>query len=426
MDNDGLDRRATQGLHYETVPRLSLTPVEALSPLPHPTRGAIPREARETAGHHVAVIMPRCRHDNVRISHKLAWSLRQRGYRVTLLAAEALEPSYLGMRVVKARAPFRSILRPILNLPAQLRQALSLRADLYLAYNPDALLVGIALAMLGRRVVYDTAEDFSLRPLIHPAVPRRLAPLVARVLEAGERLIGRWAISTSVTQIPMQARRGGGLLLENAPLTEGPIVDAADSLAPSIGRPEADLCLIYAGLITRQRGLERMLDLMVRLNRRLHARLILVGNFSPAGLLADARRHAGWRHVDYHGLVPHHEALARIRAADLGLALLDPVADHPTSSITKLYEYMQCGTPFVASDFAAWRASINDINAGLFVDPGDVAVMAARILDLVADPGNLDEKRRIGQRFIAEQFNWHRVSRPFVALIDGALASGRN
>ncbi len=369
--------------------------------------------------------MPRCRHHHVRVSHKLAWSLRQHGYTVTLLAAEAPEPSYLDMRVVKARAPFGSILRPLLNLPAQLRQALELRADLYLAYNPDALLVGIALAMLGRRVVYDTAEDFSLRPFIHPTVPRRLAPVVARTLDAGERLLARFAVTTSVTQTQIQARRGNCLLLENAPLTEGPIIDAADRVFPSMLRPNADLCLIYAGIITRPRGLERMLDLLVLLNRRLHARLILVGSFYPANLASAAERHPGWRHVDYRGYVPHHEALALIRCADLGLALLDPVADHPTSSITKLYEYMQCGTPFVASDFPAWRASIDDVDAGLFADPADIDGIAARILELAADPARLDEVRRTGQRYIAEHFNWHRVARPFVALIDSALSSGR-
>ncbi len=426
MDNEVLDRRGPQGLQFEAMPRQVLAPGDAFAPMPRPARVAGPLDLREAQGKHVAVIMPRCRHDNVRISHKLAWSLRQRGYRVTLLAADAPEPSYLGMHVVKSRAPFGSLLRSLLNLPSQLRQALGLRADLYLAYNPDALLVGIALALLGRRVVYDTAEDFSLRPFIHPSVPRRLAPLVARMLEAGERLLGRWAIATSVTQTPMQARRGGGLLLENAPLTEGPIVDAADRLAPSIRRPDADLCLIYAGLVSPQRGLFQMLDLLVRLNLRLRTRLILIGSFSPAEFLDEARRHPGWRHVDYHGLVPHHESLAWIRCADLGLALLDPVADHPTSSITKLYEYMQCGTPFVASDFAAWRASINNVDAGLFVDPDDVDAMAARILDLVADPRRLDDKRRMGERYIAEHFNWHRVSRPFVALIDGALATGRS
>jgi glycosyltransferase involved in cell wall biosynthesis len=117
--------------------------------------------------------------------------------------------------------------------------------------------------------------------------------------------------------------------------------------------------------------------------------------------------------------------LAWIRRADLGLALLDPVADHPTSSITKLYEYMQCGTPFVASDFAAWRASIDGVDAGLFVDPGDVETMARHILELAADPARIDEKRQIGRRYIDEHFNWHEVSRPLVALVDSVLASGR-
>jgi glycosyltransferase involved in cell wall biosynthesis len=369
--------------------------------------------------------MPRSRHDSIRVSHKEAWSLRQRGYRVTLLAVDAPEASYLGMRVVKARAPFQSMLRPVLNLPTLLQQALAMRADLYLLYNPDTLAVGFALAMLGRRVIYDTAEDFLQRPFIHPTVPRPLAALVARSLEVCERLLARWAVAACVTQRQIKARRGDCLLLENAPLIEGPIVEAADRLFDSVRRPNAELCLIFSGIITQCRGLERMLDLILRLNRSLHTHLILVGNFFPQDLINTAERHPGWRFVDYRGVVPHAESLAWIRRADLGLALLDPVADYPTSSITKFYEYMQYGTPFVASDFPAWRASIDDVNAGLFVDPNDLDGIAKRILELVADPRRLDAMRSTGQRYIREHFNWQLVSRPFVALVDSALADAR-
>lgn len=374
---------------------------------------------------HAVVIMPRCRHDDVRVSHKYAWTLRQHGWKVTLLVAEAPEPDYLGMQVLKARAPFGSVFRPLLNLPTLLRQALALRADLYLACNPDTLAIGIALAALRRRVIYDSAEDFSRRPHIHSAVPGPLASIVARTLECGERLLGRLAVASCVTQEQIRSRRARCLLLENAPLTDGPIISEAERIFGTIHRPKCDLCLVYAGLVTELRGLRRMLDLVDRLNCHRHTRLVLVGRFCPPELIGEAERHPAWRFVDYQGQVSHANALAWIRRADLGLALLDPVADYPTSSITKLYEYMQNGTPFIASDFPAWRASIDDVCAGLFVDPANLDAMAAKVLALMENPARLAEMRQTGEEYIRLHFNWRNVSRPFLELVENSLADGR-
>lgn len=383
---------------------------------------ALDRKARER---HVVVLMPRCRHDDVRVSHKFAWTLRQHGWKVTLLVAEAPEPRYLDMQVLKARAPFGSVFRPILNLPTLLRQALALRADLYLACNPDTLAIGIALAALRRRVIYDSAEDFSRRPHIHSSVPRPLAAIVARTLEGGERLLGRLAVASCVTQEQIRSRRARCLLLENAPLTDGPIISEADRIFRTIRRPECDLCLVYAGLVTELRGLRRMLDLVERLNRHLHTRLVLVGRFCPPELIGEAQRHPAWRFVDYQGQVSHATALAWIRSADLGLALLDPVADYPTSSITKLYEYMQYGTPFIASEFPAWRASIDDVRAGLFVNPADLDAMAAKVLALVKNPARLAAMRQTGEQYIRDHFNWRKVSQPLLDLVENKLADDR-
>lgn len=417
MDKEALTKRALPDVPLDwPQARFRAPRVAAVTPV------ALDRNVRDR---HVVVIMPRCRHDDVRVSHKYAWTLRQHGWNVTLLVAEAPEPSYLDMRVLKAHAPFGSMFRPILNLPTLLRQALAMRADLYLACNPDTLAVGVALAGLGQRVIYDSAEDFSVRPHIHSTVPRPLASMVARTLERGERLLGRLAVASCVTQEQIRNRRARCLLLENAPLTDGPIIAEADRIFRTIRRPECDLCLVYAGLVTELRGLGRMLDLVARLNRHLHTRLVLVGRFCPPGLLRVAERHPAWRFVDYQGQVSHATSLAWIRSADLGLALLDPVADYPTSSITKLYEYMQYGTPFIASDFPAWRASIDDACAGLFVDPADLDAIVAKVLALAKDPARLADMRQTGEEYIREHFNWRKVSRPFLELVENNLAGDR-
>ena len=103
----------------------------------------------------IVFVMPRCRHDHVRGVHKQAWSLSRAGYDVVLVVHDPAADEYLGMKVVGADAPFESLLRPLLNLPALLHQARNLKGDLYVLRNPDTIPLAIALRLFGHKVIYD-------------------------------------------------------------------------------------------------------------------------------------------------------------------------------------------------------------------------------------------------------------------------------
>ena len=360
----------------------------------------------------VAFIMPRLAHDNVRVSHKEAWSLRQQGCQVVLLCKRAPVDRYLGMRVVAAQVRAEGLLRPILNAPFLLRQALSLDADLYVLENPDTLILGFLLFLMRKRVVYSTHEDFQQKAKIYPRVPAILAGLIGATVVACEYALTRIISATVVTQPSVCRRyRPRAILVENAPLTDGPIMHRAERIYSELPKPGLPT-LVYAGGITRNRGLYRMLELTVRLNEIRPWKLTMLGHFTHSADFSRASAHEGWRHVEYLGYVPHSLALAHIRSAVIGLALLDDVGGYAEASITKLYEYMLMGTPFVASDFAMWRDSIDDTPAGLFVDFGDMAALTLKINDLIADRERYEQMRTIGRQFIEQRFNWALVSTP--------------
>ena len=124
-------------------------------------------------------VIPRCRHDNVRAVHKQAHSLQQAGYELVLVVKESEVDQYLGMKVVRAVAPFESVLRPILSFPTLLRQLLKLRADVYFLCNPGAIPLAITLKLLRRTTIYDTCENFSKRLQTRNDLPRWLLPTLA-------------------------------------------------------------------------------------------------------------------------------------------------------------------------------------------------------------------------------------------------------
>lgn len=372
----------------------------------------------------VVFFMPRCRHDHVRAVHKQARSLHETGHEVILVVKSSPVDRYLGMRVEISRSPFESVLRPILNLPTQYRQLRGLDADVYVLRNPDTMPLALLLRMTGRKVIYDTHEDFSKRPLIHPSLPRWARRATALLITRFEKLLARVTSGVIVTQAQQVAGIGGRVILQpNAPLVSGPIVDPALRNIP--GSAAHALSFIYVGEITRYRGIFAMLDLIHTVNRDVDARLDLVGWVTSDGLLEQMCNHPGWRYVVFHGARSHTQTLQQICDSDIGLALLQPVADYPTTSVTKLFEYMQFGKPFIASDFEAWRVSTDRGPAGLYVNPDAACDVVAAALRLAQDAELRRQLGAAGRHYIESGYNWDRVARPFIDLVARQVATSR-
>jgi len=77
--------------------------------------------------------------------HKQAWTLHREGYEVLLVVRQSELASYLGMQVITARARFRSVFRPILNLPGLFLQVWRLQGDVYILRNPDTIPLALLL-----------------------------------------------------------------------------------------------------------------------------------------------------------------------------------------------------------------------------------------------------------------------------------------
>ena len=365
-------------------------------------------------------VLPRCRHDHVRAVHKQAYSLAQAGHEVVLVVKHGDVTEYMGMRVVSARVPFENILRPVLNLPALFKQVVSLDGDMYLLSNPDSIPLALVLKLSRKNVIYSTEEDFSKRFQLREAVPNWLEPALAWFVSKLERWLGRVTDGVLVTQSHQLKSIGGNtLLLLNAPLLGGPIVELADSIR--LCEQHDGIRLIYAGGITESRGLFQMLELMQALNLQRSCILDLLGKFESVDLKERAEQHPGWQFVNYRGEVSHAASLAHIKNADIGLAILDRVADYPTTSITKLFEYMQYGVPFVASDFPAWRIQTSMGVPGFYVDPDSVGDIRDLALRLASDSALRARMGKAGRHYVETEFSWERISQPFVAMVDRVI-----
>ncbi|HEV3262040.1 MAG TPA: glycosyltransferase family 4 protein [Gemmataceae bacterium] len=355
---------------------------------------------------------------DVRIFHKECRTVAAGGYRVHYLVADPPAPELAGVVFHAFRRPSRAfrywrICNRLLNV---YRQAAALRAHVYHFHDPELIPVGILLKLTGARVIYDVHEDspqeaISLnrdRPLAG-----RLKSLVWRVFEAAAMP----ALDAFICATPRIARkfpRAKTITVHNFPrLDEFPPLPPCHPCSRSASRPNH---VVYVGGITAIRGALEMVQAMSLLPAQLQAKLVLVGDFLPPELKAEAERLPGWDRVEALSWQPRDAVVQQLLDAKVALVLIHPERDHLDALPNKLFEYMAAGLPVVASDFPLWRRIIEGAGCGLVVDPLDTRAIAGAVRYLLEHPEEAEAMGKRGRQAVLAEYNWETEARKLLGL----------
>ena len=363
----------------------------------------------------VCILAPVHPYDDIRVFRKEAKSLARAGYRVQLIARAEAALEEDGVEVLPLRYRHRWQRFPL--QPWLLWRVLRTGASIVHLHNPDTLPIGFALKLLGRRVVYDTHENYRLLLLDKEWLPRCTRRPLAHAVDGLERLAARVFDQTIVTQVAQVAHFGPRTtLIENPPITTGPLVAEAQRLAQTLPREQL-LRVCYLGLIKEDRGLFQMVEALERVNQRHPARLWLIGRPASADLIPRAQALAGWRYVDYLGFLPSQaQAFAHLGAADVCLATFLPWGDNERVNINKFFEAALFGKPVIASDFPIWRSYVRDVDCARFVDPRDPAAIAEALTWVAEHPREARALGANGQHFVQQHYNWELESQKLLAV----------
>ena len=83
-----------------------------------------------------------------------------------------------------------------------------------------------------------------------------------------------------------------------------------------------------------------------------------------------------------------------------------PAPNNIEAQPNKLFEYMAAGIPVVASDFALWRAIVDDTGCGLLADPCDPNAIATAVAYLLSHDREAEAMGRRGREAVARRYNW--------------------
>ena len=348
-----------------------------------------------------------------RIYYKEAQSLAAAGYDVTVIGPgdEALAGVHRGVRICTIPNP-ASVFGRLTNLLRLMRKGWSTGADLYHLHDPELLPMGLVLRVLGKKVIYDCHEHFPQVAYARRWIPRPLRLPMSLMIDLCERLTA-CVLNGVLGVVDEQRQRFRHCLFEavkNYPRTEW--------FTPNgNGRTPGDCELLHVGSLSRDRGSEFLLDVMHELSStHPNVRLLTVGPFQT-----EADRQAFERKLEHYELrdrvecrtetVPYDQLGELIGRHRIGLIPGQPSVKNLAPFVpTKLFEYLACGIPVVASALPSIRSFYEAGDWGSLADPTDPRDHAAAIGHLLDHADEASCKGRRGRSLVEEQFNWSAES----------------
>lgn len=148
-------------------------------------------------------------------------------------------------------------------------------------------------------------------------------------------------------------------------------------------------------------------------------RLILVGDGPRYSQVAQRSQELGLGQVvSLVGRVSHAMVPAWLNAFDVCLSPSSGVYVKTIGkSSMKLFEYMACGRPVVASALPGESDVVLAAQAGLLYEPGDTATLTSHLARLYRDPELRDAMGCRGRSYVVEHHSWDRVAEQTEAVL---------
>jgi len=351
---------------------------------------------------------------DTRVFHKVAKSLAK-VHEVVLIAPdeERADKEVDGVRIITVKKPKSKVLHPI-TMWRVFKAGFKQDCDVYHCHEPSSLLVSAMLKVLKRKkLIYDAHEHYPSLIAENSLFPDFIRPFVRFLADIEERTLIRFAdVVVTVDQILCQEYKkhhNNVDIISNYPRLE---LFKPDDLNSENGG------IIYVGGISGDRGIYQMINAANKAN----VKLICVGNFTDElneNEITNFLEENPSKNVVFTGLLSHSKVVEYINISTLGLSLLQPIPRYKKAVPIKLFEYMACGLPVVASNFPEIRKIVEAADCGILVDPTNVDEIANAILYLLGHPEEAKRMGENGRRAVEERYNWDKMEEKLLKLYEG-------
>ena len=347
--------------------------------------------------------------DDSRIFYKECISLAKAGYSVTLIARAAInrdfdEPSYSGVNLHKLKKNMR-----IYSQFYLLAVILKMRFKVVHFHDPELILLGVFLRLLGKIVIYDVHENVRQDILHKKWVNHAVRPYLAQTAIFFE-FIASSCFNGVICATPAISRNFN--CKYNYVIKNFPPLQNRDLFSKAKRNTNT---LVYIGLLCEARGIKSLIEAAGYLVGE--AKLLLIGAWSDEIFRSECEKMVGFKDIEYVGIVSHELIDSYLSKASIGLCMLYPIDTYKESYPIKVFEYMQNGLPVLMSNFGMWNELFGDVCE--YADPLNPSAIAEKIKSMLGNSSRLFEMSEKGAICIKEKFNWDSESKKLNELYTG-------
>lgn len=354
--------------------------------------------------------------EDIRIFHKECVSLARAGYEVYLVERGASYEKN-GVHIVGVgEIPSGRLKRMTEGAKRVYEAAKAVDADIYHFHDPELLPYGLKLKRAGKRVIFDSHEDYARQIAVKPYLPRWIARLISHIYTVYERRVLRDIDAvifpcTIEGRDPFSGKCRCTALINNVPLLQE---------LPSSSCSTADVFSAgYVGPIRPDRGNTQN----VQACEAVDVPLLFGGTPDSEAYQQELER------LDSKGLVTFCGQLDRagvwklLSGVSVGLVTELSVGQNNTTDNlpTKTYEYMAAQLPFLIANYPYAKKVVDKHRCGICVDPENVAELAHALTYLRDHPDEARQMGENGRRAVKEEFNWDVEEKKLLALYEDIL-----
>lgn len=356
-----------------------------------------------------------------RIFYKECQSLAKAGYNVSLIAPEGKSEKIEGIRIIGISTSKRGrFFRMTIDVWKVFQACLKEDAHIYHFHDPELILVGILLRILGKKVIYDIHEDHPLNIQSRYWLHLWLRNPVSWLFKQLENFSARY-FNYLVLAEPQIAERFESINNNTVTVQNFPLLDEFSISENKVTWENRSDAVIYSGGIDIYYGIREMVEAIEFVQRKLDALLVLAGRFSPESLKRKIQNLPGWKNVEYKGFLSRKNLSRLFKLVKAGLVLMHPEPRIQVSYPTKLFEYMSASIPVIVSDFPLWREIVDYAECGLLVNPLDPHEIASSIIYLLENSEEAGAMGKRGRRAVEEKYNWSNEEKKLLSLYENIL-----
>ena len=333
-----------------------------------------------------------------RIFRKQCMSLSKK-YEVCLIQANTPDQVKDGIKVFGVNIPPSRTKKMLTRRPV-LEKALAVNADIYHIHDPELLSLIPRLKKKGKKVIFDSHENFPGVIMIKEYLPFFLRKAISRIYERYERHNLKYC-DAIISVTPDIVKRLSIINPHSYLVTNYPIYKDL----PDNRKWGKSVC--FAGGLTK----EWMHHSIIASLPDTEAIYRIAGFSAYQNYENTLKSMPGWKQVEFLGRIKHEEVNSFMQESSAGMALYtyeDANVNYKEGTLgnQKIFEYMMAGIPLITSHLRLWEEIVKSNDCGLCVEPSEPATISDAINYLLDHP---EEAKRMGDnasKAVKEKYNW--------------------